>query len=334
MRQRLSAVLLLLAIFPGDAYAGARDIRVEAQPLMLDSADPERARFGKLTWLGGFVLKSSAGAFGGYSGLAVSADGSQLLALSDRTSWLRLDLAQRGERIVDVGAARIGQLQVRDEWDSPETGRGLEDAEALAPLQPGQLTGSYYIAFEGKHRIHKYTFDGQDFSAPVGAIELPAAALRLPGNKGLEALAVLQGGPHAGAAIAFSEQRAHVSGDSLGWLFSNGTAEQVRLKRSDMFDITDIAALPDGGIVVLERFFAGLLEGVFMRVRRIAAPDIAPGARLDGEVLYETKSGRMVDNMEAIAVHTGKDNQTVLTIMSDDNYNPVQRTLVMRFAIN
>jgi len=324
---------LLIALAAGNATAEPRDVRVEARPLILDSANPDRQRFGKLTWLGGLVLRSSAGPFGGYSGLAVSADGSELLALSDRTSWLKMRVKERGGRLVDVGAATIGTLEVRDEWDNPEAGRGLEDAEALASLEPGTLDGDYYIAFEREHRIHRYTFDGTAFSPPNGALDLPPAALRLPGNKALESLAVLRAGPYEGAAVAFSERRGHISGDSLGWLFHGGEAEQIRLKRSDMFDITDVAPLPDGDIVVLERYFAGIMRGVFMRIRRIDAADIKPGARLDGEVLYETKSGRMVDNMEAIAAHTDEDGRTILTIMSDDNYNPVQRTLLMRFAV-
>jgi hypothetical protein len=325
--------VLVIALAGAEATAEPHDVRVETRPLFLDYTNPERKRFGKLTWLGGLALRSSAGPFGGYSGLAVSADGSELLALSDRTSWLRMRLEERGGELADVRDAVIGKLQLREEWDNPEVGRGLDDAEALAALEPGALAGAYYIAFEGKHRIHRYNFDGTDFSAPVGAIELPPAALRLPDNKAIESLAILRAGPYEGAAIAFSERRAHVSGDSLGWMFHDGRAEQIRLKRSNMFDITDAAALPDGGLVVLERHFAGIMRGVFMRIRRIDGADIKPGARLDGDVLYETEGGRMVDNMEAIAVHTDDDQRVILTIMSDDNYNPIQRTLLMRFAM-
>ncbi len=328
------AALLLVAFAEGVAADEPRDIRVQALPLVLDRSNPDRRRFGKLTWLGGLVLRSSAGGFGGFSGLAVRADGAQLLALSDRTSWVLMSLDTRGEEITGVGDARIGRLEVRETPDDPARTRGLEDSEALAPLKPGELTGEYLVAFEGKHRIHRYRFDDSDFSAPMDALALPESALRLPGNKGLEALTVLAGGPFKGAAIAFTEQRAHISGDSLGWLFHNGKAESLRLRRIGPFDITDAAALPDGGIIVLERHFAGVMRGVFMRLRRIAADDIAPGARLDGEVLYETKSGWMVDNMEAVAVHTGTDGRIILTVMSDDNFNPIQRTLLMRFALD
>ena len=325
--------MCVIALAGAEATAEPRDVRVQARPLVLDQANPERRRFGKLIWRGGLVLRSSAGAFGGYSGLTVSADGSELLAISDRTSWLKMQIVERDGQLVGVRNATIGDLELRAEWDNPESARGLKDAEALAALEPGAISGDHYIAFEGRHRIHKYRFNGADFSAPTGALDLPDAALRLPDNKALESLAILRAGRYEGAAIAFSERRAHISGDSLGWLFHNGSAAQLRLKRSDMFDITDAAALPDGSLVVLERNFAGIIRGVFMRIRRIAAADISPGARLDGDVLYETQSGHMVDNMEAIAVHIDAAGRTVLTVMSDDNYNPIQRTLLMRFAI-
>ena len=328
------AALLLVGFTDGVAADEPRDVRVQALPLVLDRSNPDRKRFGKLTWLGGLVLRSSAGGFGGFSGLAVRADGAQLLALSDRTSWVLMSLDTRGDEIAGVGDALMGRLKVRETPDDPARTRGLEDSEALAPLTPGQLTGEYFIAFEGKHRIHSYRFNGTDFSAPTGALLLPQSALRLPGNKGLEALTVLAGGPLKGTAIAFTEQRAHLSGDSLGWLFRKGRAQSLRLRRIGPFDITDAAALPDGGIIVLERHFAGVLQGVFMRLRRIAADDIAPGARLEGEVLYETKSGWMVDNMEALAVHKGAGGRIILTVMSDDNFNPIQRTLLMRFALD
>lgn len=332
-RRLAAAILLSCGTVLDAASAQPRDIHVQAQPLVLDRSNPERKRFGKLTWLGGLVLRSSNGAFGGFSGLAVSADGSRLLALSDRTAWLSLRLTTRGDEITGVTEARLGRLEVREAPGDPEWTRGLEDSEALAPLTPGQLAGEYLVAFEGKHRIHRYRFDGANFSPPTGALALPGSAQRLPGNKGLEALTVLRGGPNAGAVLAFSEQRAHKSGDSLGWLFRDGKAQTLRLRRIGPFDITDAAALPDGSVILLERHFAGVVKGVFARLRRIAAHDIAPGARLDGDVLYESESGWMVDNMEALAVHTDANGRLVFTLMSDDNFNPMQRNLLMRFAL-
>jgi hypothetical protein len=104
------------------------------------------------------------------------------------------------------------------------------------------------------------------------------------------------------------------------------------LKRIGGFDITGAAALPDGDIVVLERRFR-FSEGVKMRIRRIGASEIKRGALIRGEVLLEAHDNLNIDNMEAIAAHRGRSGETVITLMSDDNFNPLQRTLIMQFAL-
>jgi hypothetical protein len=37
--------------------------------------------------------------------------------------------------------------------------------------------------------------------------------------------------------------------------------------------------------------------------------------------------------MEGIAAHRAASGETVLTLMSDDNFSPLQRTLIMQFAL-
>jgi len=55
------------------------------------------------------------------------------------------------------------------------------------------------------------------------------------------------------------------------------------VKRLVGFDITDSAELPDGGPLVLERRFR-YNEGVKMRIRRVAASEVKPGALIEGQV--------------------------------------------------
>jgi hypothetical protein len=99
------------------------------------------------------------------------------------------------------------------------------------------------------------------------------------------------------------------------------------------FDVTGAAGLPDGGILVLERRFRWL-EGVRMRLRRVKAGDIRAGAVLAGEVLLEADMGSEIDNMEGIAVHRGARGETVITLVSDDNFNSIlQRNLLLQFAL-
>jgi hypothetical protein len=37
--------------------------------------------------------------------------------------------------------------------------------------------------------------------------------------------------------------------------------------------------------------------------------------------------------MEALAVHRNAAGETILTLISDDNFNPLQRTILLRFAL-
>jgi hypothetical protein len=59
---------------------------------------------------------------------------------------------------------------------------------------------------------------------------------------------------------------------------------------------------------------------------------IKPGAVLDGPVIFEANLGDQIDNMEGLAVHRS-DGQTVLTLVSDDNLSPLQRTLLLQFTL-
>jgi hypothetical protein len=84
--------------------------------------------------------------------------------------------------------------------------------------------------------------------------------------------------------------------------------------------------------LILERRFS-LLRGVGMRIRRFPLDRVEPGAVLDGTVLIEAGNGHRIDNMEALAAHRNTAGETILTILSDDNFSVLQRTLLLRFAL-
>ena len=92
---------------------------------------------------------------------------------------------------------------------------------------------------------------------------------------------------------------------------------------------TDCAFLPNGDLLVLERGLAFLAFS--MQIRRIPANEVRPGATLDGEIIL-SGSGSAVDNFEALGVRSLPDGQTRVTIVSDDNFNSFQRTLLLEFS--
>ena len=90
--------------------------------------------------------------------------------------------------------------------------------------------------------------------------------------------------------------------------------------------------LASGELLVLERKFSWF-SGIGIRIRRIALASVAPGAVLDGPSIFEADLGDEVDNMEGIDAHVTPEGDTVLTMVSDDNFSPIQRTLLLQFTL-
>ena len=70
-----------------------------------------------------------------------------------------------------------------------------------------------------------------------------------------------------------------------------------------------------------------------MRIRRIPLVDIKGGAVADGRSMIEADLGYQIDNMEGIAVHNAASGETIVTLVSDDNFSVIQRNLLLQFAI-
>ena len=43
--------------------------------------------------------------------------------------------------------------------------------------------------------------------------------------------------------------------------------------------------------------------------------------------------GYQIDNMEGLSVHRTPDNELVLTLVSDDNFSFLQRTILLQFTL-
>jgi hypothetical protein len=90
--------------------------------------------------------------------------------------------------------------------------------------------------------------------------------------------------------------------------------------------------LRSGDLLLLERKFS-LLGGVGIRIRRIALASVAPGAVIDGPAIFNADLGNEIDNMEGIDAHVTPDGETVLTLVSDDNFSMIQRNLLLQFTL-
>lgn len=305
-------------------------ITVQAQTIAgFDRTDRSLRSHGKLKWLGGVVLTSPSDVFGGWSGLAIDADGERILAVSDAGTWMSATIAYDKESPSGLNDVRIGPLLGKG---GTPLGSRFRDAEALVLTSGTVREGSLLIAFEGKGRIGRFSVRNGEVGPPTSTLKMPPEFGRSKLD-GFEAVTQLKGGALNGATLAIAERLLTKHGDHAGWIWAGKDPKPFALSDIGGFDITDLAALPNGDVLVLERRFRWS-EGVKMRLRQVASTEIKPGAVARGEVLLEADMNQEIDNMEGLAVHPGSSGDTIVTMISDNNFNRVlQRTVLLQFAL-
>ena len=307
-------------------------IDIDARPILhFERSRPDVKRFGPLEFRGGLVLASASPNFGGWSGLVMETDGQSLLAISDVGSWMSADVDYTGTRPSGLARARLGPLL--GSRGQPLEAKREQDAEGVALVDGTLKNGTLLISFERLHRIGRFPIRDGKVRAPTGYLKMPADAKSMRENQGIEGITVLKGGPNKGAVVAFAERLTRGSGYHSGWIWIGNEAQKFQLQDIDGFNITDAASLADGSLLVLERYFRWS-EGVKMRLRHIPAHEIAPGARISGRTLFQGDSSFEIDNMEGLAVHQGPGGATIVSLISDDNFNHLlQRTLFLQFTL-
>jgi hypothetical protein len=205
---------------------------------------------------------------------------------------------------------------------------GWFDSESIA------LDGLFvYIGLERVNQLLRYDFSRGFTRARGEVVPLPAAAKKLPYNKGLEALVVVpKGQPLAGTLIAISERGLDPQGNLIAFLIGGPSPGQFSVRRTENFDVSDAVLLPTGDLLILERKFSWL-GGLSIRIRRVPLASVAPGAVIDGPAIFNADLGQEIDNFEGIDAHVTPEGETVLTLVSDDNFSPIQRTLLMQFTL-
>jgi hypothetical protein len=302
-------------------------IEVNAEPFStFEIRDATRRQFGLLEFRGGLVLRSPYKHFGGLSALRVEDDGARFIAASDKGWWLRGRIAYEGTR--PVGITNVEMAPMLGGNGRPLAARGWYDTESMAPDG-----GTLYVGIERVHQIVRFNYGRDGLLARGRPIAVPPQMRSLPRNQGIEGLVfVPKGLALAGTLVAFSERGLDEAGNILGFLIGGKSPGIFTVKRTDDFDISDAALLPGGDVLLLERRFSWS-SGVAIRLRRVPLADIKPGALADGSILLKADLGYEIDNMEGLSVHRGASGETVLTLISDDNFSVLQRTLLLQFTL-
>ena len=329
--------ILALALIPAAAQA-PRVVNVDIQKIVIrsqaveafDPREPARTRFGALEFRGGLILESAHKDFGGLSGLRIMAGGERFLSVTDKGNWLRGRIVYRGSVPVAIADAEMAPILGLD--GKPLRGRSWYDAEALAVAD-----GVAYVGIERVNQVVRFDIAKEGLRARGRPLVVPPGMKLLPHNQSIECLEMApKGSPLAGTLISISERGLDTGGNLMGFLIGGsdlkGGGGVFSLKRTDEFDVSDCAATPDGELLVLERRFSWA-RGLAIRIRSVPLAAIKPGALVDGRELIFADMGFQIDNMEGLSVHRDSSGAVVLTLISDDNFSPLQRTLLLQFTL-
>jgi hypothetical protein len=306
-------------------------IAIQATPItVFDNREPAQTRFGLLEFRGGLVLTSNDKAFGGISAIHLEPDGSRFLAATDNGSWLRGRIVYGDGKPVGIADAEMAPILGAD--GKPLAARGWYDAESLT-----ERDGKFYIGIERVEQIVRFDVRRDGLLARGEPISVPPDFKTFTYNKSLECMAAPpKGAPLAGKLIVITEESLDAAGNHRSFLLDpnigGDQVERFSVKRSGDFDISDCTILPPGDLLLLERSFSPM-RGVAMRIRRVPLTSIKAGALVDGAPLILADLAYQIDNMEGIAVHRNARGETILTLVSDDNFSVIQRNLLLQFTL-
>lgn len=323
--------LVVLSLLASSAAAGAEApceiAPVRSRQISEFKVGSQATAFGKLEFIGGIEMTSSNPLFGAFSSIRFRPGSDSFVAVLDTGHWAEgaviRDSAGRLEGLSDLAITSMidgsGAAQLK-KWKV--------DAEGLA-LRDGQVI----VSFEQSPRIDIYPEPGFASSQPTAQLSLPFPVTELRKNGGLEMLAVApKDGPLAGAAVVVSERSVDKADNLLAGILEGPMRGAFTVVPNDPYAVTDGAFLPGGDLLLLERRF-GFVSGLGMRIRRIPAADIRPGAAVDGEVLIEADMSYQIDNMEGLDVVVRPDGEVRVILISDDNHSILERNLMLEFRL-
>jgi hypothetical protein len=293
-------------------------IRIQSTPVALDTTNLDRRRVGALTFKGAWHLTSDTRGFGGLSALDVN--GNRVTALGDGGTIIRFRLGRFG----NASDATITRLP-------DQCGRVVRkldnDTESLA--HDGTRT-AWWIGYEGRNAVCRIN---ADFNAGE-AITRPRAIARWRQKGGAESMTRLGDGRF----LLIAEESLDSGGDHQMVLFDRDPTDPAAIATTlgyrppAGYKPTEVAQLPDGRLLVLNRRFA--LWSLFTsKLVMINALPANPRGVAQGRVIANFASPVIADNFEGLSV-TQENGKPVLWIISDDNFMRWQRTLLLKFSLD
>ncbi len=294
---------------------------ITLKPIQFDTENLKRTTVGRLEFMAGWKMESENSDFGGFSAMLAMPE-NRFFFLSDAgvlTGFTLNEATNRAERPfispLPDGPARPNEFAKKN-WDAESL---LHDRE----------TGQFWVGYERHHSVWRYgpSLARKEAAQKIGKMQ------NWPGNGGAEAMLKLDDDRF----LVFSESAQAKPGGYQALIFNGDPAEPGTENQSFShqppkgYKITDAAILPDGKALLLHRRFTPL-NGVSAIVSIADLSNIAVGKVWKSKRIATLASPIKVDNMEALAV-TREGEDTIIWIASDDNFSPIQETLLMKFRL-
>jgi hypothetical protein len=323
-----SLALAAAMVFASPALADS--VTVNASPITVFAGAAPGQQVGSLVWRGGLVLASPNSQFGGLSGMTfVSAD-NHVVFVSDQGRFVS------GQLIYDGADQPLGLVGVT--MDPIQNSKGVElprkfarDAEAVHVIMRKGVPAAVRVGFENLTRVADFDLVDEVPTGPAHEVTIPDWLSEMRTNESLEAVCIAPpASPIAGSTLLLTEDVDAQDGKHSAWLLGRNDKGPLSYAVSPGVNPTDCAFLPNGDLLVLERGTAFL--SFTMLLKRVPATEVKPGAIMEGDVLLSA-SGGDIDNMEGLAVHQSPSGETRITLVSDNNFNDWERTIVLEFAL-
>lgn len=318
----------LLAIVPAAAFFALAWAPVAKIP----TTAPHLELVGSFNW-----RQSEDPRFGGLSGLEVYDSGRKFVALSDRPALFHGIFQRKGGRI--TGVRSTPAERITSDLGAFIDELGGTDTEGLAMADDGRL----YVSIEGFHVVNFL----ESGALTINWVAPGSEFATLPANSGLEAVTLDPDGrviaipeldegkdpfpvfrlaghpvPRPDMPGATQVSAARPPDPDADW------SQPYTLRRDGDFVPVGADTGPDGRLYLLERKAFGLFP-FSSRVRSFA---FTPDGLTDEHLLLHTHYFTH-DNLEGLSVWQDESGDIRVTMISDDNFNPLQRTEFVEYRL-
>jgi hypothetical protein len=248
-----------------------------------------------------------------------------LHAVSDQGELLDIAPEMRGGTL--AGARLLSRRPLQDDTGAPLRGRA-RDAEGLA-LAGCAPRPEFFVSFEQHQRVVRFDAAGRPLAPVLTPARFARALSEVPANSGLEALTLH---PRLGL-VAGLEYPAHgLSGQILS--FGSQPAAWRYPPLAHKGALVGMETLADGRLLALERRFLSPWKPLIISLQILDLPPPENGTvpqtpHAQSLARFSSTEGWPVDNFEALAL----DADGGLFLLSDDNANPRQKTLLVYLKI-